>query len=99
MLFFAARREKRLKPEAEIGAVELEAVIAKSSSAGAPAGAPAGAQSRSESRPFELRSRLGNSGALVSLVPLDFKSSRQAGSVARPPTASTWHFVIVLLSL
>ena len=36
---------------------------------GEPAGAPAGAQSSLESRPCELRSRLGNSGALVSLVP------------------------------
>ena len=62
---------------------------------GEPAGAPAGAQSSPESRPCELRSRLGNSGALVSLVPLDFKSDRQTGSIARSPTTSTWQFVIV----
>ena len=59
---------------------------------GEPSGAPAGAQSSPESRPCELRSRLGNLGALVSLVPLDFKSDRQTGSTARSPTTSTWQF-------
>ena len=43
-------------------------------------GAPSGAQSSPEGRPFEPRPRLCNSGALLSLVLLDFKSSRQTGS-------------------
>ena len=59
---------------------------------GEPAGAPAGAQSSPEIRLCELRSRLGNFGALVSLVPLDFKSDQQTGSTARSPTTSTWQF-------
>ena len=59
-----------------------------------PALAPAGARSGPESRPFGLRSRLSNWGALVSLVPLDFKSDRQTGSTARSPTTSTWQFVV-----
>ena len=45
------------------------------------AGAPAaGAQSSPEGRPFEPRPRLCSSDALVSLVPLDFTSSRQTCS-------------------
>ena len=55
-----------------------------------PALAPAGARSGPESRPFGLRSRLSNWGALVSLVPFDFKSGRQSGSIARSSTAAAW---------
>ena len=53
-----------------------------------PALAPAGARSGPESRPFGLRSHLSNWGALVSLVPFDFKSDRRSGSIARSPTAA-----------
>ena len=62
-----------------------------------PALAPAGARSGPESRSFGLRSRLGDSRALVSLVPFDFKSDRQAGSVvARSSTAAwgNWHIIV-----
>ena len=55
-----------------------------------PALAPASARSGPESRPFGRRSRLSNSGALVSLRPFDFKSDQHAGepSVARSSTAA-----------
>ena len=39
--------------------------------------------------PGDLTS-LSNSGALVSLVPFDFKSDRQSGSIARSSTAAAW---------